>query len=114
MSSPTFTKVASVTASTKRRPVIVDGKAGAPATNLASLKITRPVVVAEALARELRETLQLGTLVIIKQCFCQGDEDVKAGDVIVIDSVEYPIRMVNEYPFSNDVRKQIIFEDLIR
>lgn len=110
--SSTFTKVATVTASTKRRPVIVDGKAGAPSTNLASLKITPPVMADDA--KELRETLEIKTLVILKQCFCQGGADVQTGDTLVISSTEYPIRFVQDIPFGSDTRRRIIFEDLKR
>lgn len=108
----TFTKIATVTASTKRRPVIVSGKAGAPVVNLATLAIT-PIVMADG-AKELRETIGVESLVVLKQTFCQGNADVQTGDVLVVSSVEYPIRFVEPIPFGSDVRRRIIIEELKR
>jgi hypothetical protein len=110
--SNTFLRVATVTASTKRPPAITSGKAGVPVTNLASLKCTRLVLADDA--KELRETYQLGTLTNILQCFTQGDLDILTGDVLVIGSAEYPIRLVQAWPFGDDVRKRLILEGLKR
>lgn len=108
-----FTLVASVDASTKREAAIASGKAGSPATNIASLKCTPLYPVANA--SEWRETLGLKTLVNLLQTFVQGDLDIIAGDVLVIDDKEYPVRFVNAYDFARmDVRRQLILEDLKR
>lgn len=108
-----FTRLASTTASTKRVPVIVDGKAGAPATSISSLKCTPPAPVSNTL--EWRETLQIKTLVSLLQTFVQGDLDIVAGDTLIIGSKEYPIRFVSSLPFGRfDTRRQLIIEDLKR
>lgn len=108
-----FTRLASVEASTKRAASISSGKAGAPSTNIASLQCTPLYPVANA--SEWRETLGLKTLVNLMQSFVQGDLDIIAGDVLVIGSDEYPVRFVNPYNFGRfDVRRQLILEDLKR
>lgn len=112
MTSASFSRVATVTASTKRPPVISGGKAGAPTTNLTNIKTTRLVLADDA--KELRETYQLGTLTNIFQCFTQGDLDILTGDVLIIGSTEYPIRLVQAWPFGDDVRKRLILEGLKR
>lgn len=112
MTSPSFTRTARVTANTKRPPVISSGKAGQPVTNLTGIKVTEPVLADDA--KELRETYQLGTLTNIMQCFCQGDLDIITGDTLSIPSGtytgDYPIRIVQAWPFSGDIRKRLIFE----
>lgn len=108
-----FTRLASVTASTKRLPAVSSGKAGAPATQIASLACTPLTPVANA--SEWRETLGIKTLVNLLQTFTQGDLDIITGDVLVIGTKEYPVRFVNEYNFARfDVRRQLIVEDLKR
>jgi hypothetical protein len=116
MTSPSFTRAASVTASTKRPPAITSGKAGAPATQLPALQCTRPVTPSNV--HELVETFQLSTLATVKVCYTQGDLDIKTGDILVIATGdfagEFPIRMVNMYGFGDDVRKELTIEVLKR
>lgn len=112
MISPSFARIATVTASTKRLPAMVGGKQGAPTTCISLLKCTRLVLADDA--KELRETYKLETLVSILQCFVQGDLDIVTGDVLVIGDKEYPIRVVQEWPFGTDVRRRLILEGLKR
>lgn len=116
MTSASFSKVATVTASTKRPPTISSGKAGEPVTNISSLSCTRPADAADA--KELRETYQLGTLVNLQQVFVQGNLDVITGDTLVIASGDwagtYPIRIVQKIGFGTDIRKRLIIEGLKR
>lgn len=117
MTSPSFTRVATCTASTKRPPAITGGKAGAPATSISSLKCTRPADANDA--KELRETYQIGTLVQIQQVFVQGNLDILTGDVLIITTPsdwagEYPIRIVQKIGFGDDIRKRLIIEGLKR
>lgn len=116
MTSPSFTRVATVTASTTRPPVISGGKAGAPATSIASLMCTRPVD--SSFSKELRETYRINTLAILKEVYTQGNLDIKTGDSLVIASGDYagtyPIRIVQMIPFGDDIRKQLIIEALVR
>jgi hypothetical protein len=112
MTSATFTRVATVTASTKRPPAFSSGKAGAPVTNLASLSITRPVTPSNA--RELEQSLNLDTLMTVKVCYAQGNLDIKTGDTLVIASGDFagtfPIRIVQMYGFGTDIRKELTIE----
>ena len=116
MTSASFTRVATVTASTTRPPVISGGKAGAPATNLASLMCTRPVTPSNV--HELEQTLQLGTLATVKVAYVQGNLDIKTGDSLVIASGDFagtfPIRLVSMYGFGDDIRKELTIEVLKR
>ena len=118
MISPTFAKVATVQASTKRPPVIVDGKAGDPVTNIASLYCTRPVPVPGGNSYELQKTLKMETLVNILLCYVQDNLDIVTGDTLVIASGvwagTYPIKLVRKHGFGNDVRKELVIEALKR
>lgn len=116
MTSNTFARVATVTASTKRPPVIAGGKAGVPVTNISFLKCTRPVTPSNS--RELEQTFQLSTLVTVKVVYVQDNLDIKTGDTLVISSGdfsgEFPIRNVASYPFGSDIRKELTIEVLRR
>ena len=116
MTSNTFSRVATITASTKRPPTISSGKAGVHATQIASLKCTRPVTPSNA--RELEQTFQLSTLVTVKVVYVQDDLDIKTGDTLVISTGpftgEFPIRHVASYPFGTDIRKELTIEVLRR
>ena len=116
MTSNTFSRVATETASTKRPPARVSGLVGVPVTFLPSLKCTRPVTPSNS--RELEQTLQLGTLVTVKVVYVQDDLDIRTGDTLVIASGdfagEYPIRIVSLYGFGSGVRKELTIEALKR
>jgi hypothetical protein len=112
MTSPTFARVATVSASTKRPPAFSSGKAGVPVTNLATLNVTRPVTPSNV--RELEQSLNLDTLMTVKVCYAQDNLDIKTGDVLIIASGDFagtfPIRIVNLYGFGSDVRKELTIE----
>ena len=116
MTSASFTRIATETASTKRPPARSGGIAGAPATQIASLKCTRPVTPSNA--HELEQTFQLGTLSTVKVCYVQDNLDVKTGDTLVIATGdfagEFPIKYVGLYGFGSDVRKELTIEVLKR
>lgn len=116
MTSPSFARVATVTASTKRPPSVSGGKGGVPVTNIASLNCTRPADASDA--KELRETYKLGTLVYLQQVFVQDNLDVQTDDTLVIASGDwagtYPIRIVQRMGFGSDIRKRLIIEGLKR
>jgi len=117
MSTPSFTRIATVTASTKRLPTIVSGKAGAPTTSIASLRCTPLVDPSDA--QVLKETYQINTLVYLLETYVQDNLDIITGDTLVIASGnyagEYPIRIVQKIPFGSiDVRKRLVLEGLKR
>ena len=111
--TPSFTRVATVTASTKRKAAVnvSTGLGGSLATNLASLACV-PLHPADN-AMELRQTLVVDALHELWQTFVQNGLDIISGDILVIGSVEYPIRLVQPRPFGRvDTRLQIIVEVL--
>jgi hypothetical protein len=116
MTSPSFARIATCTASTKRPPAITGGKAGVPVTQIASLACTRPVTPSNV--HELEQTFQLGTLSTVKVCYTQDNLDIKTGDILVIASGDYagefPIKYVGMYGFGSDVRKELAIEVLKR
>lgn len=97
------TALATVTASTKRRPAVVSGLIGEPETNLATLPITPFQSVSAELALEasIRDPREAK----VCHCFTDGNGDlydVLEGDVLVVAAVEYTIRSVAEYTRPDD------------
>jgi len=102
-----FDELATVTASTKRSGGITDGLETAYAENIASLKclpldpVTPDMVLGiEGLA--WRETLQTAT---------EGDLDIIEGDLLVVATVEYPVRAVAEWEWRGSEYKILYLED---
>ena len=107
-----FTRFATVSASTKRPPAISSGKRGAPVEKLASLACL-PLDPVDA---ELRQRLGIDTPHEVLQTFTQNGLDIEEGDLLVVASVEYPIRAVEEWywgPDSADTLRLVV-EDLKR
>lgn len=105
-----FTKMATVTASTKRSPAVSGGKRGAATENIASLKCT-PL---DPVTAEVAERFGLQTPHERLTCFTEGDLDILEGDILVVSSVDYPIKAVGEWtwPRSTTEYKQLILEQL--
>lgn len=91
--SSSFTRMATVTASTKRLATVSSGKRGAAATNISSLKCTPLDPVDE----ELRVRFSTRASQEIRQCFVQGGLDIVPGDTLVVGSDEYSIRAVGDW-----------------
>jgi len=110
MASPSFTRLATVTASTKRSPALADGKRGAPTTNLPSLSCT-PL---DPVDPELRQRLQLDTPHELLQTFIDGSLDVHEGDILVVVNIEYPIRACADWTWPVDglACRHLILEEL--
>jgi len=104
-----FSKMATVTASTKRAPGITSGKRGAPATNVLSLRCT-PLDPVDA---ELRQRLGLQTPHELLQCFTE-ETDVREGDVLVVGATEYPIRSCAEWLWWGRTFCHLVVEELKR
>ena len=107
-----FTRFATVTASTKRPPAISSGKRGAAVQNLASLSC----LPLDPVDPELQQRLGIDTPHEVLQTFTQNGLDIEEGDILVVSSVEYPIRAVEEWywgPDSADTLRLIV-EDLKR
>ena len=110
MTSAAFALLATVTASTKRAPALSGGKRGAATTNIASLVCT-PL---DPIDPELRSRLAINTPHEVLQTFVETALDVIEGDLLVVSSIEYPIRAVADWSAGTYMTayKQLIIEDL--
>jgi hypothetical protein len=94
-----FGKMASVSASTKRRPSASGGIIGDPVENLSSLSCT-PLDPIDA---ELRDAIPgLAGKSELLQCMVRNDLDIQEGDLLVVSSTEYVIRAVEDLYWSPD------------
>jgi len=113
MTSNALTRLATVSASTKRSPSISSGKRGAPTTKLSSVKCTPLDPVTE----EVRRRVGLETPHELLMCYALGSIDIKEGDILVVGSEEYPIKAVGEWaasPQGSDGYRELIVEELKR
>lgn len=96
MTSASFALRATTTASTKRSPTATGGKTGAAVENIASFKCYPPVQL-----RDPALVTQYATKAasLIYETFVQDGVDILAGDVLVIDSIDYLVVGVNSYPW---------------
>lgn len=104
-----FGDLATVTASTKRA-TMSSGIRGEASTNLSTLKCT-PLDPVDA---ELRHSLEIDTAHELLQTFVDGDLDIEEGDVLVVGSVEYPIRSCAEWKWDGSQYLHLVLEDLKR
>jgi hypothetical protein len=105
----TFSRVATVTAGTKRAAV-VSGKRGQPSTYLTGL-LCLPLTPVDS---EIRQRLQLNTPHEVLQTFIDGAVDVAEGDILVIGSAEYPIKAVGNWSWRNSSYLHLVVEELKR
>ena len=110
MSSTSFSRLATVSASTKRPPATSSGKVGSPATNITSLVCT-PL---DPVDMELRDRFGLDTSITVKQSFCDGGLDIVLGDILVVNSIEYPIKALGEWEWRGSTYHHMILEVLPR
>lgn len=104
MTDITFSAIATVPANTKRGNITTGFVA-----HLIGLQCTEKFPV----DTETRLRLQLNTPHTLWQTMFQGELDIKKGDKLVIDTVEYPISHVEPWPYyENDMRLRVYFEDL--
>lgn len=106
-----FSKLATITASTKRAGYDAgEGKKTAPVENVASLSCT-PL---DPVDPELRERLALDTPHELLQTFVDAGVDIKPGDILVVATVDYPIRSVADWTWGSSDYKALVVEDLKR
>jgi len=113
MTSRSLTRMATVSASTKRSPSISGGKRGSPTTKLASVSLTPLDPVTE----DVRRRTGLETPHELLMCYAVGSVDIKEGDILVVGSNEYPIKAVGEWvasPQGSDGFIELIVEELKR
>ena len=102
-----FENVATETVSTKRSDD-ADGKVSAPIENLTGISAT-PIY---PVAPDLQRRMALDTPHTLVECFIEGSYDIKKGDMLVAGGIDYPIKVVEKYPFSGSYRYRLILEDL--
>jgi hypothetical protein len=115
VSGKAFSRLATVSASTKRASVS-SGKRGTPPTKLSGLSIT-PLDPADPSTRgELQERLGLETPFELLSTYVAGTPDIREGDILVVGAVEYPIRAVSDFTAaaSMPAYKRLILEQLKR
>jgi len=112
LTSLAFARLAKATASTKRPPALSGGVRGAPETHITSLRCL-PLDPVDA---ELRQRLGIDTPHELLQTCIQGGLDIMAGDMLVVGSVEYPVRAVEEWPWQRGapLTLRLILEELKR
>lgn len=111
--SNSFNRMATVTASTKRA-TLSSGKRGAPATYLASLACTPLDPADPSMRAEIQQRFKLQTPVELLQTFVDGSLDIKEGDVLVVSTVEYPVRSAAEWMFRGSRYLHLMVEELKR
>lgn len=99
MNSASFSKLATVTASTKRGGGIdADGLEEAYAEEIATLKC----LPLDPVMPELGQGVEGLSFREILQTSVEGGLDIVEGDILVVDSDEYPIRAVAEWTWPPD------------
>lgn len=106
--SKSFTLKATVTASTKRSPAVVNGKRGPAVEEIASLSCW-PL---DSVSAELAERVGLETPHEVLHTFTEGNLDIVEGDILVVSSVEYPIKAVEEWEWLGSEYKLLLLEEL--
>jgi hypothetical protein len=104
-----FTRMMTVTASTKRSPTVSSGKRGTMATRVSSLACT-PL---DPVDPDIRQRLALETPCELLQVFT-AETDIVEGDVLTIGSTDYPIRSVAEWTWKDTSFLHLVLEDLKR
>lgn len=95
-SSPSFTYLATVSASTKKPPASEDGQRGGVGNGLSGLKCLPLQGVQPEVAM-----MYAAAMGMVFWTAVQGSPDIEAGDVLVVGDKEYPIRSA-EKVFSGD------------
>ena len=98
MASASFTKLATVTASTRRGGSVVGGIEQTEATIIASL-VCWPLDSVDPNVAQGFEELSFHEIL---QTAVQGGLDIKEGDILVVGSTRYPIRAVADWYWRPD------------
>lgn len=105
-----FTRLLTVTASTKRPPAVSNGKRGELAAYLSTLKCS-PL---DPVSAEISQRVALNTPHEVLQAFI-GADDVREGDVLTVGGKDYPIRAVEDWAnFRGVTFRVMVLEDIKR
>lgn len=113
-SSPSFNRMAVVTASTKRPPALSGGKRGAPAAYLTGVRCLPLDTAEQQMVRTYaaRSGQALDTPLDMLQTMVDGNQDVKEGDILVVSGDEYPIRNINDWYWRGSKFLHLLLERL--
>jgi hypothetical protein len=104
MTSASFARMATVTASTKRNPAQVAGKTGAASAYLAGLKILPLMPV----SKEIEERYQLKSPRLSYVTYIQGAPDIVNGDVLRVATVDYKVIGAPPWPTDNSFLELVV------
>lgn len=108
--SISFGRLATVEASTKRRPATSGGRQSSPVENITSLYIT-PLAPVDA---EMAARLGLNSPAETMQAFTWDAADVAEGDVLTVSGVDYPVRFVGRWDGPGGPVRHLVVERLVR
>jgi len=103
-----FTKLATVTASTKRIPAIASGKIGSRATNIASLKCTPIDPLSSGSQPSYDDVDILDAHVQLFVTYCESTADIQQGDEFIVGSVSYTVKSAENWTFAGSTYLQVI------
>lgn len=105
--SASFTRMATKTANVKRSTMTA-GVGATPVNVLTSLKCT-PL---DTVSAETQTRLKLDSAYELKQCSFQSGYDIRKGDLITIDGVDYPARAVESYDWRDTTYLRVVVEKI--
>jgi len=94
--SGSFSRLATVTASTKRMGAVADGLSGDLVTQIASLKC----LPLDPLSPEVARMAGLEGFAELLQTMCEGGLDILEGDVLYVGDNSYKVRAVGQWTWS--------------
>ena len=108
--TPAFQHMATDTATVKRPPAMVSGKRGAPVVVEDLSLAILPLMPLDA---QVRASIPLDTPHQLYVTYTEGETiDLAEGDLLVVDSVEYPIRRIAKWPYGDIIYYEVIVEVL--
>ncbi len=110
MSSGSFARLATATASTKRNPAAVGGKVGSPVANLTGLKIVPPLPVSSEVAGRFQINSPRESKVTYIDAIADVLPDVREGDQLIVGSTTYLVQAASEWPGTVSVLEVILSE----
>ena len=114
MTSVSFTRLASVTASTKRADVTNNGTLTTQIATLACTPLDPGTQIQTADQALAGGVVVRGGIHQLLHTYAEGALDIVVGDVLVVDGVTYPIRDVDTWTFHGMPFLHLTVEDLTR
>ena len=110
--SRAFDRQAVITASTARPPAVgAGGVRGVPVAYLTSIRCT-PLDPADPGGRgQAEQQLILESQGQILETFVRGSPDLRAGDVLIVGTLRYPIRAVGRWRWRNETFVRLLVEE---